>query len=623
MFDTGHACQLKFQASMRVCNINHFLFRTTTALAVLFLVACGSTKSSAPPDLSDVPPTACAKHSDCPGAMACVNNKCQAPEKCTSDQQCGSGLVCNPNGKCGEKKECNSDTECCVGQVECSQVCVDGKCVGTLCAQGASELCFIGCHEGTKACENGYWAECDAAKEGPEGCGDKIDNDCNGETDDGCPACSYVAGTPVEQECSTKCGKGTQQCQTDGQWSTCTAPTDCLCEQGQNKSLPCEKCGHQACSCGDDGVFDCGICEGSAFCEPGQQDHSPCGKCGKKTRTCTSECTWTAFGECVDGGVCLPGAKEEQGCGNCGSQERLCNSDCSWAVWGACGEGAGCKQGEKQTKKCEKCGEQISICGPNCDWSGFSECQNMGACNPGETDTQSCDNCGTKKRSCNANCTWGSFGACQGSGPCAPGAVDTKKCGPANDAGLCQFGEQLRTCSGSCQWNAWKSCAGAVYPVDETTEALCGNGVDEDCDGKDYTFPDSYEPNNDCYDCYYLGADPTQKLYVTMDSKTDTTDCFYFKGIDSSWNPLEKIKVKATTQPAGFDIDLYLYNGLNNCVNGGNPLAKVTFKPAAEDEISWGEGVLSSNDTDYYVVVKSYGAHYCYKSYVLEIEGLK
>jgi hypothetical protein len=56
--------------------------------------------------------------------------------------------------------------------------------------------------------------------------------------------------------------------------------------------------------------------------------------------------------------------------------------------------------------------------------------------------------------------------------PCTPG--ETRQCGPEADAGICEFGSQLCNDAG-----AWGQCDGAVYPATE----VCGNGLDDDCDG--------------------------------------------------------------------------------------------------------------------------------------------
>ncbi len=62
------------------------------------------------------------------------------------------------------------------------------------------------------------------------------------------------------------------------------------------------------------------------------------------------------------------------------------------------------------------------------------------------------------------------------SGPCAPDDVQGCYAGPDEtiDIGVCAGGEQVCDADG-----AWGACAGEVLPGEE----ICGNGVDEDCDG--------------------------------------------------------------------------------------------------------------------------------------------
>jgi len=57
---------------------------------------------------------------------------------------------------------------------------------------------------------------------------------------------------------------------------------------------------------------------------------------------------------------------------------------------------------------------------------------------------------------------------------CTPGEIQS--CGPPTNVGICEFGNQ--TCLENWIWSP--DCVGAVYPEDE----ICGNGLDDDCDGE-------------------------------------------------------------------------------------------------------------------------------------------
>lgn len=74
--------------------------------------------------------------------------------------------------------------------------------------------------------------------------------------------------------------------------------------------------------------------------------------------------------------------------------------------------------------------------------------------------------------------------------PCSAGA--SQACYPApagtDGKGICHKGSM--TCSGAGEFQAWGPCTGAVLPAKE----VCGNGIDEDCDGADSLCPDAMAP---------------------------------------------------------------------------------------------------------------------------------
>jgi len=593
--------------------------RTRFVIAALLLgwvAACSSTDEAAPPA------SRCNDNADCPFATPiCTDGTCRAAVGCQTDDDCSNGQKCLANGSC-KTAECESDADCCTGGGACAQSCEDFNCVGSECTSGQSEGCFDGCHLGQRTCVSGVWQPCDAAKlTAAEVCDDNIDNDCNGKTDDGCAECE-----PGQKEaCSGPCGEGEQVCGTDGLWGECSAPDDCTCEQGETFAQPCGNCGEKSAQCGPSGtwIFSM-LCTGEGACEPAKTDTKSCGKCGTQVRICSVECGWEEWSKCGGEGPCTPGETEKQACGNCGEQTRTCGDDCQWGEWGDCEAGQGCQQGETQTKSCGLCGEQVSTCDSMCGWSPYGSCQNEGVCQPNAQQTEPCGNCGSRSRICGAGCQWGDWTECFGSGECEAGTQEQGPCGPSTDEGLCEFGTQIRTCSGTCSWNSWGSCLGATY---EQTE-ICGNGKDEDCDGKDLTQPDDYEPNNTCGSCKHLGTDPntfeTGAIYGSFDTADDEFDYFCLTAHDGNSVPGfdEHIKVELTNQLGGIDADIHLYKGLANCQAGQTmALDKSVTIGGGDESIDWAGSTGTEDGGEYYIEVRNYEASGCSTSYKLHING--
>ncbi len=185
------------------------------------------------------------------------------------------------------------------------------------------------CRVGKHRCVDGQWSECVEHREPTaEVCGDNLDNDCDGSTDEGC------------------CGNGT----CDQGETSVSCPLDCRAPDGGGGGS-----GGSVCICGWDcppGTPGCGYC-GDGNCDVLSENSSSCpndcslcgdGYCNpwnEDTWSCPSDCDSGGGGSCICGWDCPPGTP---GCGYCGDGNcdvvtedcSSCSNDC-----GGCGGGDG------------------------------------------------------------------------------------------------------------------------------------------------------------------------------------------------------------------------------------------------------------------------------------------
>lgn len=175
---------------------------------------------------------------NCPQNHICENNVC-IYESCIDDETKECGI---DTGECQKGLQtCNNGiwSEC-VGEIKpVEEICdgTDNNCDGNTdencsCLNGETKICGSDegyCEKGLQTCNNGVWSDCVGEITPVAEICDEIDNNCNGNTDEGC-SCSNGA----TKECGSdigSCRKGEQICN-NGVWSDCQGdvkPTEEIC----------------------------------------------------------------------------------------------------------------------------------------------------------------------------------------------------------------------------------------------------------------------------------------------------------------------------------------------------------------------------------------------------------
>jgi hypothetical protein len=509
----------------------------------------------------------------------CEGDVTPEPESCFDllDNDCngqvnegGEGCVCTPGqivpcytgspgtlgvGACkGGMKTCNeqgSGFGACEGEVtplpetcltpaddDCNgQVNEGGE--GCVCVPGSTTACYTGppgtagvgaCKAGVATCAAdglGYGPCVGEALPQPETCLTPIDDDCNGQTNEGgvgcvCPPNAIVpcyTGPPGTAGVGV-CKYGAATCNAMGTaYGTCTGdvlpqPESCFngvddnCDGQTNESCPCNPGDVVSCYTGPAGSVGVGICAaGTQSCDPMTHTYGPCvGDVLPQPETCLTPEDDDCNGVVNEGGagcVCVPGSTSAcytgpagtEGIGACKAGTHTC--DAQGLSYGPCvgdvvpqaetcltpvdddcngmvnegGAGCVCVPGTTQPCYTGPAGTQgVGVCKGGvktcaADGLGYGACVGEVVPQAEKCNTPEDDNCNGQVNEAGAGCI------------CTPGATQPCYSGPPGTQGVGACVGGMQVCNGL--GTAWGACAGEVVPQPEN----CNTTADEDCDG--------------------------------------------------------------------------------------------------------------------------------------------
>jgi hypothetical protein len=440
----------------------------------------------------------CSANADC--STEHCNVELHQCEGCSSDKDCGLGMVCDTDtGVCSPS--CDSTETCPSGWACCGNVCVNPNLDEANCGS-----CATSCERANAS------VECREASCVNHGCLDGY-ADCNGKASDGCESnlkteaehcgsCDSVCGTTNG---TASCNQGTCAIACASNYADCDGSTSNGCETNLTSTVKnCGSCGNE-CHDGTNGTAVCrsGVCGLSNCAAPyGDCDGNPSNGCESNSKTdvnncggCGNTCSLAhATAACTNGGCdiasCDVGWEDCDGVSSNGCEVNVLSSS---ANCGACG--ATCTP-SNATGACVKGACTVSTCSV-----GYQDC-NAKATDGCEIKTQTdVNNCGSCGNACStvhgsASCSAGSCGI-----TCTKGFADcddklSTGCETVTTNDVYNCGACGTKCSVK---NGAASCANSVCGVGSCTSGYA------DCDA---TYSNGCETNvaNDPLNCNACGA---------------------------------------------------------------------------------------------------------------------
>ncbi len=420
------------------------------------------------------------------------DTSCTSPEFCfdgSCTDQCPDGLT-NCDGNCIDTS--NDVANCGSCYNECSFAHAQASCVQNTCTMGSCDPDWGDCNlDQSDGCEKDLSSD-------PLNCG-QCNNQCSsplvcnaGSCTDQCPdGLTNCGGACVDtlsdlSNCGTcgnvctfdnatgACQNGTctiQSC--NSAWADCDSDAQTGCEVELGTNANCTACGDSCVfsnatgQCTESGCQMTGCSEGFGDCD-GLEANGCEAQLGTDTNcsACGDSCAFAhADGSCVQGNCQM---------GDCWTNFENCNSDTS----------DGCEADLRSSSNCGSCGHQCQAT-ESCDQGQcVSSCQDL------DGDGHLASSCGGDD--CNdydANSYPGAPETC-GDGVDQDCNGTDLPCGDCHDND--SDGHQDKACGGD-------DCDDSDAAVHPGASEICGDGIDQDCDGQDKPCGDCHDNDSDGY----------------------------------------------------------------------------------------------------------------------------